>query len=127
MKDTLITTDKLQFTIEYEDPKATAITETEDFILKITQPVVLETENLDIPAKVYAAETIPVSMKVMNMSRVKIYNVRFSMEAPGLMPKESAFIGNMEAGSAAVGTMSVYIGTKDLVEADGDVDTDGRG
>ncbi|MEE0419107.1 MAG: hypothetical protein UDG86_03565 [Lachnospiraceae bacterium] len=127
MKDTLITTDKLQFTIEYEDPKATAITETEDFILKITQPVVLETENLDIPAKVYAAETIPVSMKVMNMSRVKIYNVRFSMEAPGLMPKESAFIGNMEAGSAAVGTMSVYIGTKDLVEADGDVDTDGSG
>ena len=79
MKDTLITTDKLQFAIEYEDPKATAITETEDFILKITQPVVLETENLDIPAKVYAAETIPVSMKAVSYTHLSLKPLEYDL------------------------------------------------
>ena len=127
LKETTVSTDKLTFAIDYNDSKAAALTETEDFMIQIGQPVMITMENLDIPADVYAAETIPVSMKIINLSRVKVYNVRYTLAAEGLMPKESAFIGNMEAGSASTGTISVFIGTKDLVTQEGDIDTDGSG
>lgn len=117
LKDTVENTDMLTFTIEYEDKEAKAITETEDILLQLGQPIELEAENLDIPSKVYAAETIPVSMKILNLSRTRIYNVRYTIEAEGLLPLESAFVGNMEAGSAAEGTAKIFIGTKDMKDA----------
>ena len=79
----------------------------------------LSSLSLDIPSKVYAAETIPVSMKIMNFSRTRIYNVRYTIEAEGLLPLETAFVGNMEAGSAAEGTAKIFIGTKDMKDAAG--------
>ncbi len=119
LKDTVENTDMLTFTIEYEDKEAKAITATEDILLQLSQPIELEAESLDIPSKVYAAETIPVSMKIMNFSRTRIYNVRYTIEAEGLLPLETAFVGNMEAGSAAEGTAKIFIGTKDMKDAAG--------
>lgn len=117
LKDITQNTDMLTFTIEYEDKEAKEITETEDILLQLGQPIQLEAENLDIPSKVYAAETIPVSMKILNLSRTRIYNVRYTIEAEGLLPLESAFVGNMEAGSAAEGTAKIFIGTKDMKDS----------
>lgn len=117
LKDTTENTDTLVFTVEYEDKDAKAITETEDILLQITQPIELEAENLNIPANVYASETIPVSMKILNLSRIRVYNVRYTVEAEGLMPLESAFVGNMEAGTSAEGNAKVFIGTKDMKDA----------
>jgi len=45
-----------------------------------------------------------------------VYNVRCELSAPGLIPSNTAFIGNMEAGTAATGNMDVFIGTKDMTD-----------
>ena len=48
------------------------------------------------------------------MGRSKVYNVRCELSVPGLLASSSAFIGNMEAGTATAGEMSVFVGTKNM-------------
>ena len=57
---------------------------------------------------------MPLSFQVMNLGRSAIYNVRIELAAPGLIPSGSAFIGNMEAGTAMPGGMNVFVGTKNM-------------
>lgn len=125
MKNTMVHTDKLVFSLRYEDSSVNEITEEESATVRIEQPVVVKLDNLTLASSLEATETVPVSMEVINLSRVKIYNVRFSLEGQGLLVKESAFIGNMEAGSSQAGTLQVFVGTMDMEERDGEIVTEG--
>ncbi len=79
-------------------------------MLTVEQPVEMELETGMIPGVLYAADTLELPVKALNLSRTSVYNVRILLSAPGLFPVNNVFIGNMEAGTEGTGTMSVYIG-----------------
>ena len=104
----------LSFLFEYEDKKGTQVTGTESLTVPVVQPVQVELEMGQIPADVYASDTVELPLSVMNLSRTDVYNVRLKLEGTGLFPNEDAFIGNMEAGTQGNTVMRVYVGTRTM-------------
>lgn len=104
----------ITFTFEYEDKKGTAATGTETVNLTLSQPVKMELETADIPAYVYASDTIDVPVTALNLGRTGVYNARIHLEGEGLFPTGDVFLGNMEPGSSGEGSMSVYVGTRTM-------------
>ena len=97
------------FSLEYEDSKATAATGTETLTFNISQQLRAELEASDIPSIVYTMDTIEVPVKAMNLGRDKLYNAKVRLEATGLSPSGTVFLGNIEAGTAAEGSMKIYV------------------
>lgn len=102
--------------ISYDNTEATPLISEGIIQVAVSQPLNVQMEIPQIPAQVNAGDTMPLTIQVMNMGRSKVYNVRCDLSAPGLLPTATAFIGNMEAGTAAPGQMNVFIGTKDMTE-----------
>ncbi len=48
----------------------------------------------------------------MNLGRDKLYNAKVRLEATGLSPSGTVFLGNIEAGTAAEGSMKIYVKEK---------------
>ena len=99
----------LDLAMTYDNPEAQTLSSTGTLTVEISQPAVVELEGPAIPDSVVSGETLPLSFNVMNMSRERVYNVRIRLAAPGFVPLASAFLGNMEAGSAKQGEMDVFI------------------
>ncbi len=104
----------LVLAIAYDNTEGTSLTSQGTIQVTVSQPLSVQMETPQIPAQVNAGDTLPLSIQVMNMGRSKIYNVRCTLNAPGLLPTATAFIGDMEAGTAAQGQMNVFVGTKDM-------------
>ena len=97
------------FSLEYEDSKATGATGTETLTFNVTQPVRAELEASDIPSVFYTMDTVEIPVKALNLGRDKIYNAKVQLEADGLSPKETVFLGNVDAGTAAEGSIRIYV------------------
>ena len=95
-------------------------------MLTVEQPVEMELETGMIPGVLYAADTLELPVKALNLSRTSVYNVRILLSAPGLFPVNNVFIGNMEAGTEGTGTMSVYIGNRTMEAAGSGTSTDSQ-
>lgn len=106
----------LALAIGYDTPDATPLTSAGIVQVSVSQPLKVTMKKPQIAAQVNAGDTMPLAIQVMNMGRSKVYNVRCDLSAPGLIPTATAFIGNMEAGTAATGNMDVFIGTKDMTQ-----------
>lgn len=119
-------TTPLYFDFEYEDEKGAVVTARETLMLTVEQPVEMELETGMIPSVLYAADTLELPVKALNLSRTSVYNVRILLSAPGLFPVNNVFIGNMEAGTEGTGTMSVYIGTRTMEAAGSGTSTDSQ-
>lgn len=102
--------------IDYENTDATTLTSSGTVQVAVAQPLKVEMKAPTIPTEVNAGDTMPLKFQVMNMGRGKVYNVRCELAAPGLIPSETAFIGNMEPGSDGEGEMDVFIGMKNMTE-----------
>lgn len=102
--------------IQYDNSDATALTSSGTVPVVVSQPLKVKMDLPQIPKEVNAGDTFPLSVQVMNMGRSKVYNVRCELSVPGLIPSASAFIGNMDAGTAITGEMNVFVGTKDMSE-----------
>ena len=102
--------------MEYDNSDATTFNSSGTALVEVVQPLRVEMETPQIPETVNAGDTVPLSFQVMNMGRSGIYNVRIELDAPGLIPSETVFIGNMEPGTAMPGDMDVFIGTKNMSE-----------
>ena len=113
----------LTCSLEYEDSKATGTTGTELLAFYVVQPVRAELEASDIPSIFYTMDTVEIPVKVLNLGRDKIYNARVRLEAVGLNPKETVFLGNVEAGTSVQGSMRVYV--KGLSTGDSEQTADG--
>ncbi len=114
-------------TIEYEDNKASGFSASEEIPISVSQPMRVEFDKPNVPQSMSAGDTAPFTMQVINKGKGMVYNVTCKLEAPGLMPRESAFLGNMEAGTAKSAQMTVFAGTKDMtVSSDGNVTTSGE-
>lgn len=97
------------FALEYEDSKATAATGTESLTFNIMQQLRAELEVTDIPSIVYTMDTIEIPVKAINLGRDKLYNAKVRLEADGLSPSGTVFLGNIEPGTAAEGSMKIYV------------------
>lgn len=106
----------IMLTMQYDNSDATALSSSGNVPVVVGQPLKVEMDTPQIPQAVNAGDTLPLSFQVMNMGRSKVFNVRCELSVPGLIPSSSAFIGNLEAGTAMTGEMSVFVGTKDMSE-----------
>ncbi len=106
----------IMLAIQYDNSKATVLSSSGTIPFMICQPLRVEMEAPLMPQAVNAGDTFPLAIQVMNMGRSKALNVRCELSAPGLLPSSTAFIGNMEAGTAMTGDINVFVGTKDMSE-----------
>jgi hypothetical protein len=106
----------ITLTIEYEGSEAAPLSASGSVPVAVSQPLRVEMETPQVPESVNAGDTMPLIFQVMNMGRSTVYNVRIELLAPGLLPSETAFIGNMEPGTAMPGEMDVFVGTKNMSE-----------
>ncbi len=75
----------------------------------ITQPLEMELSVMQIPSKAVISDTIEIGVQAINLSRAKAYNVRAVIEADGFSPYGTAYIGDVEGGMSANGTVQVTI------------------
>jgi len=106
----------IMLNIEYDNSDAVTFSSSGTVPVAVKQPLRMEMEAPQIPESVNAGDTMPISVQVMNMGRSQVFNVRLELSAPGLIPSETAFIGNMEPGSATAGEMNVFVGMKSMSE-----------
>ena len=104
----------ITLTMQYDNSDATVLSSLGTVPVIVGQPLKVQMDTPQIPSDVNAGDTFPLSVQVMNMGRSKVYNVRCELSVPGLLASSSAFIGNMEAGTATAGEMSVFVGTKNM-------------
>lgn len=102
--------------IEYDNSEAMTLNSSGTVPVTISQPLNVQMQKPKLPEQVNAGDTMPISFQVMNMGRSKIYNVRCELSTPGLIPSETAFIGNMEPGTAMTSDMNVFVGMKTMSE-----------
>ncbi len=102
--------------IDYEDSNASPLSSSGSVQVAVAQSLRVEMEPPKIASEVNAGDTMPLKFQVMNMGRGKVYNVRCELAAPGLIPSETAFIGNMEPGMDGEGEMDVFVGMKNMTE-----------
>jgi hypothetical protein len=102
--------------IEYDNSDAQTLSSSGTVMVEVSQPLRVELEAPRVAEQVNAGDTMPLTFQVMNLSRTAVYNVRVELSAPGLIPTGKAFIGNMEAGTAATADMDVFVGTKNMTE-----------
>lgn len=107
----------LEFSFDYENDQGTAYTGTEQVGISVRQSVQAVMEGFTLPEKVYALENITAGLKIRNMGRAPVYNVRVELSGEGLFPVESIFAGNMEAGASFDGSMKIYVGNKKMETA----------
>ncbi len=104
----------IMLAMEYDNSDAMTLSSSGSIAVDVSQPLRVEMEVPKMEDSVNAGDTMPLSFQVMNLGRSAIYNVRIELAAPGLIPSGSAFIGNMEAGTAMPGGMNVFVGTKNM-------------
>ena len=73
------------------------------------QPVRVVFDPLIISEEVQVGDVVEAQIQAMNLGRGKVYNVRAVLEADGLKPNGTIFIGDMEAGTTASGSISVSV------------------
>jgi hypothetical protein len=112
----------INLAIAYDNSDAQTLSSSGIVPVEIRRQIQVELETPAIPKEVNAGDTIPLSLSVLNLSRGKVFNVRCELDAPGFIPSGTAFIGNMEAGTSALGDMDVFIGSKDMTEGYGEND-----
>ena len=105
------------FSLEYEDSKASSANSTETLTFNVSQPVRAELEVSDIPSVFYTMDTVEIPVKALNLGRDKIYNAKVKLEADGLSPKETAFLGNVDEGTAKESTGNKSSKSQSVAEA----------
>lgn len=102
----------IQVNFEYDDVDGNSYTTAETIPLTVKQPLNVNMDEVAIPQEVYSTDTISLPVSVINLSRAPLYNVMISLECDGLVPVQSVFLGNMEAGTQAADEMRVYVGSR---------------
>lgn len=97
----------IDVTMDYADKKANPYTVQGVMKVSAEQPVQIEIAPVSVPDKIQVGETVELQAQAMNLGKGKIYNVRAVLEADGLTPSGTAFIGDMEPGTSMTGSMEL--------------------
>ncbi len=118
---------KIDIAIAYEDNQAAQLTAADEISVEVHQKIRLEYDPPKFPAEVYMGDTTSASLNLYNKGKNILYNVTVMLDVPGLTPESSAFLGNMESGTAK--TADIYaavaadpgMGLEEGAGADGDM------
>lgn len=97
---------KIDIAIAYEDSAAAQLTATDEISVEVHQKIRLEYDPPKFPSQVYMGDTTSASLNLYNKGKNVLYNVTVTLDVPGLTPESSAFLGNMESGTAK--TADIY-------------------
>lgn len=98
--------------IAYENSNSVAYTETAAFRITVNQPILFSHDKVDLPEKATSGESFSLPVSAYNTGLTAIYNVKCTLEVPGLI-SASAYLGNLEPQESAEKTMSVFATTID--------------
>lgn len=110
----------IEIAMSYDDPKANTYTSTGNVVVTVEQPLDVQLTMPRIEKEMTAGDTIPMSFQVMNLGRSPVYNVRCDVICDGLSQTKTAFIGNMESGTAGEGITNIFVTTMEGDEPYGD-------
>jgi len=105
---------RIQLAMSYDNSEAVTLGSSAEMQVNVMQPLRVTGEVPVVASSVNAGDTISLNFQAVNMGRGSVYNVRFELDAPGLIPTGSAYIGNLEGGSAGSAEMKVFVGSKNM-------------
>lgn len=97
----------IDVTMDYADSRGNPYTLQGAMKVSAEQQVQIEIAPVSLPDKIQIGETVELQAQAMNLGRGKLYNVRAVVEAEGLTPSGTAFIGDMEPGTSMTGSMEL--------------------
>lgn len=100
----------LTLTMDYADGKGNVYTGSGSAKLSVKQPVSLQFDPVMIRPQMEVGDVAEVQLQAMNLGRSKAYNVRAVVEADGLTPQGTVFIGDIEPGTVAAGSTRIAVG-----------------
>lgn len=95
--------------IDYNDDKGGAYNTQGTVKCNVIQQADVQFDVPNIPEQVELADMIDVQVQAMNLGRGKVYNVRAVVEADGLLPDGTIFIGDIEAGQTGLGNTRIRV------------------
>lgn len=113
---------KIDISIAYEDSQAAQLTATDEISVEVHQKIRLEYDAPKFPTEVVMGDTTSGSLNLYNKGKNTLYNVTVSLDVPGLTPESSAFLGNMESGTAK--TADIYVSVAADTMGSGGSETD---
>lgn len=99
----------LDLTMDYADSKGNVCSGSGKVKLSVRQPVQMKFDSLSLEAQVEVGDVVEASVQAMNLGRGRVYNVRAVLEADGLTPQGTLFIGDMEPGSVASASTQITV------------------
>lgn len=100
----------LALAMDYADDKGTAFTSAGNAKISIEQPLDVTFDPVNFPAEVEVGDKVTVNLNAINLGNTPVYNVRAILEADGVEPAGTLFIGAIEAGAVGNGSVDVSIG-----------------
>ena len=102
----------MTITITYESASNVSFTETATFRVTVDQPILFSHDKVELPKNITSGESFSLPVNVYNTGLTSIYNVKCTLEVPGLIAA-SAYLGNLEPQQSSDKTMSVFATTID--------------
>lgn len=102
---------KMEISLEFEDNKLNALTETQTMILNVTQPQRIQVDDPVLPATIpVVGDSYEFTVDVFNLGKPMLYNVtaRVVTDDENLIPGQSAYGGNMESGTSKTCEMEIF-------------------
>ncbi len=93
--------------IEYSDSKGETYTAQGTVKISARQKTQIEISPIRLPEQIRVGESVELETQAMNLGRGTLYNVRALLEADGLRPSGTAFIGDIEPGTSMTGSMEL--------------------
>lgn len=108
----------IRLEMSYDNEEAVSMSSSGDIAFSVTQPMRIQGEFPTIASSVNAGDTFTLAFQAVNLGRSAAYNVRFELEADGLSPNGSAYVGNLEGGTAGQAEMKVFAGAKENTDGE---------
>lgn len=99
----------LSVSMDYADSKGASQSASGKIRMMVSQPVKLEFDPLVLDSEVQVGDVVNAQIQAMNLGRSKVHNVRAVIEADGLAPEVTLFIGDIEAGKTATGSVKISV------------------
>ncbi|MFR0986389.1 MAG: hypothetical protein ACLSFZ_07540 [Frisingicoccus sp.] len=99
----------LSVSMDYADSKGASQSASGKIKMMVSQAAKLEFDPLVLASEVQVGDVVTAQIQAMNLGRSKVHNVRAVIEADGLAPEGTLFIGDIEAGKTATGTVKISV------------------
>lgn len=94
-------------TLDYADSKGNTYNVEEAVKVTAVQKVRIGIDSVQVPREILLGDTVVLQTQAMNLGKSKLYNVRAVLEADGLTPTGSAYMGDVEAGTSISGSLEI--------------------